>query len=59
MVVFLAWERKEEEKEATTSHQHQQRPDAASIVKERYAKGEITREQFEQMIRDLRQQEGG
>ena len=41
------------------SHQHQQRPDAASIVKERYAKGEITREQFEQMIRDLRQQEGG
>jgi putative membrane protein len=41
------------------SYQHQQRPDAASIVKERYAKGEITREQFEQMMRDLRQQEGG
>jgi putative membrane protein len=41
------------------SHQHQQRQDAASIVKERYAKGEITREQFEQMMRDLRQQEGG
>ena len=35
---------------------HQQRPDAASIVKERYAKGEITKEQFEQMIRDLRQE---
>lgn len=35
---------------------HQQRPDAASIVKERYAKGEITREQFEQMIRDLRRE---
>jgi putative membrane protein len=40
------------------SYQHQQRPDAVSIVKERYAKGEITREQFEQMMRDLRQ-EGG
>ena len=40
------------------SYQHQQRPDAASIVRERYAKGEITREQFEQMMRDLRQ-EGG
>ena len=40
------------------SHQQQQRPDAVSIVKERYAKGEITKEQFEQMMRDLRQ-EGG
>jgi putative membrane protein len=40
------------------SGRQQQRPDAASIVKERYAKGEITREQFEQMMRDLRQ-EGG
>jgi len=38
--------------------QQQQRPDAGSIVRERYAKGEITREQFEQMMRDLRQ-EGG
>jgi putative membrane protein len=36
----------------------QQRPDAESIVKERYAKGEITKEQFEQMLRDLRH-EGG
>jgi putative membrane protein len=41
------------------SYPQQPRPDAASIVKERYAKGEITKEQFEQMIRDLRQQEGG
>jgi putative membrane protein len=40
------------------SGQQQQRPDAASIVKERYAKGEITREQFEQMMRDLRQERG-
>lgn len=39
--------------------QQQQRPDAASIVRDRYAKGEITKEQFEQMLRDLRQQEGG
>ena len=37
------------------SYPHQQRLDAASIVRERYAKGEITREQFEQMMRDLRQ----
>ena len=39
------------------SYPQQQRPDAASIVRERYAKGEITKEQFEQMLRDLRQQE--
>jgi putative membrane protein len=38
------------------SYPHQQRADAASIVRERYAKGEITKEQFEQMIRDLRQE---
>ena len=36
--------------------QTQQTQDAASIVRERYAKGEITREQFEQMMRDLRQE---
>lgn len=30
-------------------HQH----NAESILKERYAKGEITKEQFEQMMRDL------
>ena len=40
------------------SYPQQQRPDAASIVRERYAKGEITREQFEQMMRDLRQESG-
>jgi putative membrane protein len=28
-------------------------PDALEILKARYAKGEITREQFEQMRRDL------
>lgn len=31
---------------------------AESIVKERYAKGEITKEQFEQMMRDLEQARG-
>jgi uncharacterized membrane protein len=31
-------------------HQHRT---AESILKERYAKGEITKEQFEQMMRDL------
>lgn len=41
------------------SYPHQQRVDAASIVRERYAKGEITKEQFEQMLRDLRQESGG
>jgi len=34
---------------------YQHRIDAVSIVRERYAKGEITKEQFEQMLRDLRQ----
>jgi putative membrane protein len=29
--------------------------DAHEILRERYAKGEITKEQFEQMIRDLRE----
>lgn len=33
-----------------------QRADAESIVRERYAKGEITKEQYEQMLRDLRQE---
>jgi putative membrane protein len=32
------------------TYPQQQRPDAASIVKERYAKGEITKEQFDQMM---------
>ena len=41
------------------SYPHQQRADAASIVRERYAKGEITKEQFEQMMRDLKQEGGG
>jgi putative membrane protein len=52
------WPWREREREGGY-YPHQQRPDAASIVKERYAKGEITREQFEQMMRDLRQQEEG
>ena len=39
------------------SYLQQQKVDGASIVKERYAKGEITKEQFEQMLDDLRQQE--
>lgn len=41
------------------SYPQQQRLDAETIVKERYAKGEITKEQFDQMMRDLRQHEGG
>jgi putative membrane protein len=36
----------------------QQGADAVSIVRERYARGEITKEQFEQMLRDLRGQDG-
>jgi uncharacterized membrane protein len=32
---------------------------AASIVKGRYAKGEITKEQFEQMMHDLQQEGSG
>jgi putative membrane protein len=41
------------------SYPHQQRVDPASIVRERYAKGEITKEQFDQMLRDLRQEGRG
>ncbi|HZB79695.1 MAG TPA: SHOCT domain-containing protein [Nitrososphaera sp.] len=67
LVVFLVarwlffWTRRERggEEGGYYTYPQQQRPDAASIVKERYAKGEITREQFEQMMRDLRQHEGG
>jgi len=29
--------------------------DAREILRERYAKGEITKEQFEQMMRDLKE----
>jgi putative membrane protein len=38
------------------SYRHRQSADAASIVRERYAKGEITKEQFDQVMRDLRQE---
>jgi putative membrane protein len=38
------------------SYRHRQSDDAASIARERYAKGEITKEQFDQMMRDLRQE---
>jgi putative membrane protein len=38
------------------SYPQPQRADAESIVRERYAKGEISKEQFEQMLRDLRQE---
>jgi putative membrane protein len=40
------------------SYPQEQTPGATSIVKERYAKGEITKEQFDQMMRDMRQHEG-
>jgi putative membrane protein len=36
----------------------QYRDDAHNILRERYAKGEITKEQFEQMMRDLDRAEG-
>jgi putative membrane protein len=39
------------------SYPQRQRADPASIVRERYAKGEITKEQFEQIMRDLRQED--
>jgi putative membrane protein len=38
------------------SYLHQQKVDAASIVRERYAKGEITKEQFEQIMHNLWQE---
>jgi putative membrane protein len=36
---------------------HEQAVDATSIIRESYSKGEITKEQFEQMLRDLRQED--
>ena len=36
---------------------HQQEMVAASIVRQKYAKGEITKEQFQQMLHDLAQHE--
>jgi len=36
----------------------QYRDDAHNILRERYAKGEITKEQFEQMMHDLERAEG-
>jgi putative membrane protein len=56
---FLFWPWRGRREGGYYSYPYEQRPNAASIVKERYAKGEITREQFEQMMRDLQQQEGG
>ena len=50
--VFLPW------RNGNTSSSHRQHHDdngAINILKERYAKGEITKEQFEQMRRDLEQ----
>lgn len=38
---------------ATRSGSDTERPHAMEILKARYAKGEITREQFEQMRRDI------
>jgi len=34
---------------------HEQRANAETIVRESYAKGEITKEQYEQMLHDLQQ----
>ena len=53
---FWPWRGGRMGEEGYYSSPHQQRLDAASIVKERYAKGEITKEQYEQMLRDLRQE---
>jgi putative membrane protein len=63
IVIFIArWffgPRRGGREEGYYSFPQQQRPDATSIVKERSAKGEITKEQFDQMMGDLRQHEGG
>ena len=51
---FLPW------RNENTSGSYQQHSDgnsACNILKERYAKGEITKEQFEQMMLDLKRSE--
>ena len=40
--------------ESWSNRSYSRRPDSAvQIIRERYAKGEITKEQFEQMTKDL------
>ncbi|WP_158385330.1 SHOCT domain-containing protein [Candidatus Nitrososphaera evergladensis] len=48
---WLLWPSRRYQSEDLRQHSD----NAASILRERYAKGEITREQFESMMRDLKQ----